>query len=133
VVWQRALTVVGRPAQQDRFALALDLLRAAHHSPATMVHALTLGTNHLHAHPDDALAREGVAILEAAIAFLGVKPRTGDIATLGDDTAAPPGGRPYRPLAARRPHPRHAEEQATRPERRQAADTGDLTSGAAPC
>ena len=60
--------------------VALDLLRAAHHSPATMVHALTLGRNHLHAHPDDALAREGVTVLEAAIAFLGAKPRASEIA-----------------------------------------------------
>jgi hypothetical protein len=80
LVWQRALEVPGPPAQHDRFALALDLLRAAHHSPATMVHALTLGTNHLHAHPDDARARGGVAVLETAIAFLGARPRTGDIA-----------------------------------------------------
>ncbi len=79
VVWRRALELAP-PAPHDRFALALDLLRAAHHSPATMVHALTLGTNHLHAHPDDSRARRGVAILEAAIAFLGAKPRTRDIA-----------------------------------------------------
>ena len=80
MVWQHALAAAGRAAQQDRFVLALDLLRAAHHSPATMVHAMTLGTSHLHAHPDDALAREGVTILETAIAFLGIKPRTDDIA-----------------------------------------------------
>jgi len=133
VVWQRALTVVGPPARGDRFAVALDLLRAAHHSPATLVHALTLGRNHLYAHPDDARAREAVAILEAAIAFLGVKPRTGDIARHADETAAPPGMRPDRPLAARRAHPRRAAEQATRPERRQVADAGQPTSGAAPC
>jgi hypothetical protein len=133
VVWQRALTVVGRPPQQDRFAVALDLLRVAHHSPATLVHSLTLGRNHLYAHPDDALAREAVAVLEAAIAFLGVKPRTGDIARHGDETAALPGVRPDRPFAARRAHPRHAAEQATRPERRQVADAVHPASGAAPC
>ena len=80
LVWQRALEFAGHPVEQDRFTLALDLLRAAHHSPATMVHALTLGTTHLHAHLDDSSARGGVAILEAAIALLGAKPRTGDIA-----------------------------------------------------
>ena len=79
LVWRRALALTGPPAQQDRFALALDLLRAAHRSRATIVHALTLGTSHPHTHPDDALAREGVTMLEPAIAFLGVKPRTGEI------------------------------------------------------
>jgi len=83
VVWQRALAVVGPASQSDRFLVALDLLRAAHHSPATMLHALTLGTSHLHAHPDDAVAREGVAVLQAAIAFLGVKPRAGEIPAAG--------------------------------------------------
>ena len=80
LVWQRALALGAPSAQHDRFAVALDLLRAAHHSPATMVHALTLGRSRLHAHPDDALARGGVTVLEAAIAFLGVKPRGGEIA-----------------------------------------------------
>jgi hypothetical protein len=80
MVWQLALTGDGRSAQHDRFAVALALLRAAHHSPATMLHALALGTSHVHAHPDDAVARRGVAVLEAAIAFLGVKPRAGEIA-----------------------------------------------------
>ena len=133
MVWQRALTVVGRSPQQDRFAVALDLLRVAHHSPATLLHALTLGSNHLHEHPDDALAREGLAVLEAAITFLGVKPRTGDIARHSVETAAPPGKRPDRPLAARRAHPRHADEQAARPELRLVADADRPTSGAAPC
>jgi hypothetical protein len=79
LVWQRALESASPPVAHDRFALALDLLRAAHHSPATLLHALTLGTAHLHAHPDDSRARGGVGVLEAAIACLGVKPGTGDI------------------------------------------------------
>jgi hypothetical protein len=79
LVWRRALELAG-PAQHDRFARALELLRVAHHSPAIVVHALTVGTRHLHAHPEDAIAREGVTILEAAIAFLGVRPQPGDIA-----------------------------------------------------
>jgi hypothetical protein len=68
------------PARPDRFALALELLRAAHHGPAVMAHALSLGRTHVRAHPEEAIARGGVTILEAAIAFLGVKPRVGDIA-----------------------------------------------------
>jgi hypothetical protein len=79
LVWRRALELADRPARHDRFGLAFDLLRAAHHSPATMAHALHLGRNHLHAHPDDSFARGGVAVLQGAIACLGVKPPVGDI------------------------------------------------------
>lgn len=64
----------------DRFALALELLRAAHHDAATMAHALSLGRTHVNGHPEDAMARGGVRVLERAIAFLGVKPRAGDVA-----------------------------------------------------
>ena len=80
LVWRRALEFAGPPSQHDRFGLALELLRAAHHGPATMAHALRLGRTHLHAHPGDTRARDGVAILEDAIAFLGIKPRDHDIA-----------------------------------------------------
>jgi hypothetical protein len=79
LVWGRALELAEAWEQDDRFAHALSLLRAAHHDPATMAHALTLGRTHLRAHAGDAVARRGARILEAAIAFLGVKPRTGDL------------------------------------------------------
>jgi hypothetical protein len=61
-------------------APALDLLRAAHHDRATVAHALTLGRTHLRALPGDADAVDAVAILEAAITFLGARPYPGDIA-----------------------------------------------------
>ena len=80
LVWRRALDLAGPPSQHDRFGLALDLLRAAGHGPATMAHALTLGRSRVHAHPEDALARGGVAILEEAIAFLGIRPQAHDVA-----------------------------------------------------
>jgi hypothetical protein len=79
LVWWRALDLADSPPPHDRFALALELLRAAHHGLATMTHALNLGRTHLRAHPEDVLARGGVTILDAAISFLGVKPRLGDI------------------------------------------------------
>lgn len=79
-VWQRALELAGPPSRHDRLGVALELLRAAHHGPATMTHALSLGRTRLHAHPDDARTRAGVAILEEAVAFLGVKPNADDIA-----------------------------------------------------
>lgn len=80
LVWQRALELAGAPSPHDRLGVALELLRAAHHGPATMSHALSLGRTQLHAHPDDATARAGVAVLAAAVAFLGVKPHADDIA-----------------------------------------------------
>ena len=79
LVWRRAVDLADPPTPHDRSALALDLLRAAHHVPATIAHALNLGRTHLRAHPEDAFARGGVTILETAISFLGVKPRVGDI------------------------------------------------------
>lgn len=79
IVWQRALELAGPRAFHDRFANALDLLRAAHHDPTTMAHALTLGHTELRRDGDNADARAAAEILEAAIVFLGVKPRTGDI------------------------------------------------------
>jgi hypothetical protein len=82
-VWRRALEFADPPSQHDRFTLALDLLRTAGHDPATMAHALTLGRTHLRRHADDEVARRGATMLEAAITFLGVKPRKGEIAGSG--------------------------------------------------
>jgi hypothetical protein len=78
-VWRRALELADSPSHGEPFARALGLLRTARHGPATMAHALNLGRTHLHAHPDDAAALGGIAILEEAIAFLGVKPHRDDV------------------------------------------------------
>jgi hypothetical protein len=80
LVWRLARTMGERRTLHEPFADALDLLRTAHHHPAAMSHALTLGRTHLRVHPGDTGARAGAGILEAAIAFLGVKPRTDDVA-----------------------------------------------------
>jgi hypothetical protein len=79
LVWRLARTIGERRTLNDPFADALGLLRSARHRPAVMTHALTLGRTHLRAHPRDADARAGATILEAAIAYLGVKPRAGDV------------------------------------------------------
>jgi hypothetical protein len=73
-VWQRAGELVDPAKHPDRFAVALELLRAAHHDPTVMAHALTLGRTHVRRDTHDAEARGGVKILEHAIALLGVKP-----------------------------------------------------------
>ena len=79
LVWRRALELADPVAPDDRFVLAMDLLRAAHHDSSTMAHALSIGRTQLHAHPGDASAVGGVKVLEAAIVLLGVKPRTNDV------------------------------------------------------
>jgi hypothetical protein len=79
VVWRLARTIGERRTLHDPLADALGLLRSARHRRAVMSHALALGRTHLRAHPRDADARAGATILEAAIAFLGVKPRAGDV------------------------------------------------------
>jgi hypothetical protein len=76
LVWQRAVELVDPVEQHDRFAVALELLRTAHHDPTAMAHALNLGRTHLRDDADDTEARGGVNVLERAIAFLGVKPAT---------------------------------------------------------
>jgi hypothetical protein len=78
LIWSRALELADRPAPRAQFVLALDLLRAAHHDPATVSRAVTIGRAHVRAHADDAVALGGVKILEAAAAFIGVAPRTID-------------------------------------------------------
>ena len=80
IVWRRALELAGPRAFHDRFANALELLRAAHHDPATMAHALTIGRTELRHDSANAVARSAAGILEEAIVFLGVKPRADDIA-----------------------------------------------------
>lgn len=79
LVWRRALELADPVAPGDRFVLAMDLLRAAHHDAATMTHALSIGRTRLHAHPGDASALGGVKVLKAAIVLLGVRPRTDDV------------------------------------------------------
>jgi hypothetical protein len=77
-VWRRALELADSLDRYDRFAVALDLLRAAHHDPDTMAHASSLGRTRLQDRPDDLRALGAETILEAAIVLLGRKPRLGD-------------------------------------------------------
>ena len=81
LVWRRALALVDAGALHDPVDVALDLLRAARHQPAVMAHASTLGRTHLRIHAGDDRARAAARLLQAAIAFLGVKPLAGDVAS----------------------------------------------------
>ena len=78
LVWRRAISVVEPLDQHDVLAVVLELLRTAHHDVATMSHALTLGRARVREHPADVVARQGTRVLEQAIAFMGVEPRSGD-------------------------------------------------------
>ena len=105
VVWHRALALARTGTGNDPFEVALDLLRTAQHQPGVMAHALTLSRTQIDSHPDDERARTGAEILQAAIAFLGIKPRPGDIARA---TPTP------RTWAARTEAPSHAEVRMER-------------------
>jgi len=78
-VWSRALELAGPAEREDLFRLALELLRSAHHDPATMRHALALGRSWTRLHPSDATAALAVGLLERTITFLGVRPRDDEV------------------------------------------------------
>jgi hypothetical protein len=59
--------------------VAIDLLRAADHDETTLIHALAIGRSRVRREPADDSARRGVRLLEAVIAFLGVKPRGDEV------------------------------------------------------
>ena len=63
--------------------VAIDLLRAADHDETTLTHALGIGRSRVRREPADDSARRGVQLLEAVIAFLGVKPRADEVASSG--------------------------------------------------
>jgi hypothetical protein len=58
---------------------AIDLLRAAYQDGATLTHALSIGRSRSRDDPANDSHRRGVRLLEAVIAFLGSKPRAGEI------------------------------------------------------
>lgn len=63
--------------------VAIELLRAADHDETTLTHALGIGRSRVRREPTDASARRGVRLLEAVVAFLGVKPRDDEVASSG--------------------------------------------------
>src|SRR5213080_1541065 len=92
LVWRRALALVEPGAAHDHLEVAHDLLQVARHNSTVMAHAFTLGRTHLRAHSDDGRARAAAKILQAAITFLGVKPRRNEIAPSTDLTRPLPLG-----------------------------------------
>jgi hypothetical protein len=59
----------------DMSAVALHLLRAAHHDNTTLDHALHIGRTRLRRQPASHAAQRAVQLLESVIGFLGPKPR----------------------------------------------------------
>jgi hypothetical protein len=83
LVWARALELAGPSEREDLFRLALELLRSAHHDPATMRHALALGRSWTRLHPDDMTGSLAIGLLERTITFLGVRPREDEVGGVG--------------------------------------------------
>jgi hypothetical protein len=74
LVWERAHTQPIPSNGHDRFAVALDLMRMAHHDPSTLSHALAIGRNARSRAVGDVSVDAAVQLLERAVAFVGVKP-----------------------------------------------------------
>jgi len=81
LVWQRALTLArrGQGEDADRFVVMLDLLRAAHHGPATMSHALALGEAQRREAPGDPVTRDAIRMLASTIAWFGRPTDDGEV------------------------------------------------------
>ena len=61
--------------------------RAADHDETTLTHALGIGRSRVRREPTDASARRGVLLLEAVVAFLGVKPRGDEVDVRSNGTS----------------------------------------------
>lgn len=79
-MWQRSLELAGAGEQLNLPSQALALLRAAHHDPDTMTHALGLGRSQARHASSDQTTRRGVRLLESTITYLGVKAQPNEIA-----------------------------------------------------
>ena len=80
-VWQRSLELAGPGRDVYLPDQALALARMAGHDPDTMTHALRLGRSRARHPSNDDTTRRGVRLLERAIAYLGVRPLSGEITT----------------------------------------------------
>lgn len=83
VVWQRAVELANAGGDRDDFALALDLLRSARHSPSTMHHALMLGRARHRARPADRVLDDAVGLLERGTTWLGSQPGDREVGRSG--------------------------------------------------
>jgi hypothetical protein len=81
-VWACAVELAA-PPRSELFGGILELQRTARHDSATVAHALTLGRSQLRDDPTNEAARRGTRLLQRAIEFLGVKPRSGEVGTAG--------------------------------------------------
>lgn len=79
LVWQRAVTLSRPDQERDRFVVMLDLLRAAHHGPSTMLHALALGRAHEREAPTDVATRDAVRLLSRTITWFGTRTEKGEV------------------------------------------------------
>jgi hypothetical protein len=87
-VWQRSLELAGPGRHLYLPDQALALARTAGHDPDTMTHALRLGRSQARHPSNNDTTRRGVRLLERAIAYLGVRAPSGEIARTGPRRAA---------------------------------------------
>lgn len=83
LVWRRALVLARSDLSSDRFVASLDLLRAAHHGPSTMVHALALGRAQQRVAPEDIPTRDAVHLLNHTISWLGKPIEPDEVGAVG--------------------------------------------------
>jgi hypothetical protein len=75
LICDRSEELATRVGPSDLGSMAIDLLRAAEHDETTLRHALRIGRSRVERKPADKAASRGVGLLEAVIAFLGIRPR----------------------------------------------------------
>jgi hypothetical protein len=79
VVWQRAFALSTAPWDDEGFGTVLDLLRAAHHGPSTMLHALALGREQQRAAPRDLHIQRAVRLLARTVEWLGKRTEENEV------------------------------------------------------
>jgi hypothetical protein len=81
LVWRRAVALSTSERDDERFGMVLDLLRAAHYGPSTMLHALALGREQQRISPGDVHTRDAMRLLARTTEWLGKPTDQGEVGT----------------------------------------------------
>jgi hypothetical protein len=90
LVWQKAITLSATDRGKEPFGTILILLRAAHHGPSTMLHALALGREQQRIAPGDPKVRDAVRLLSRTVEWLGKRTDEGEVGAAGATSDAGP-------------------------------------------
>ncbi len=77
-VARRSIDLAGRSGGDEIGEVALELMRAGNHDPATLQHALTLCRSLSRDDPSDEGLRRAIRLLQRVTTFLGVPPHLFD-------------------------------------------------------